>query len=123
MTTEKLGMGLCTILYVDIDMSLAYFLDKLSMVVVINAISVLSTRCMCMTACYHSSASIRRMCDKLNLPARSSLITKGFQLADFTKELSFRSYSLLFTVSFSIIEVATCQYNYSESTEVPNAQR
>ena len=37
------------------------------------------------------------VCDKLNLPARSSLNYKGFQHADFAKKLSFPSYSLFFT--------------------------
>ena len=42
-----------------------------------------------MCACYHSSAGIQRVCDKLNLLARSSLNDKDFQLMDFAKKLSF----------------------------------
>ena len=53
--------------------------------------------CVCVCMCYHSSASVQRVCDKLNLPAWSSLNDKGFQLTDFTKKLSFLSYSLFFT--------------------------
>ena len=53
-------------------------------------------------------------CNNLNLPARSSLNCKGYQLADFAKKLSFPSYSLFFTFAqprrpFSIIQVATWQ--------------
>ena len=33
------------------------------------------------------------MCDELNLPAMSLLNSRGFQLADFTKKLSFLSYT------------------------------
>ena len=59
--------------------------------------------------CYHSSASVRCVCDKLNLPARSSLNPKGFQLADFAKMLSFLSYSLFFafTNSSKLLYVAS----------------
>ena len=67
---------------------------------------------LCVRVCYHSSAGVRRVCDKLNVPARSLLNDKGFQLTDFAKKLSFPSYSLFFTFArprwlFSIIEVAT----------------
>ena len=50
----------------------------------------------CLSVCYQSSASVRRACDKLDLPARSSLNSQGFQLADFAKTLSFPSYSFFF---------------------------
>ena len=36
-------------------------------------------------------------CNKLNLPARSSLNDKGFLVMDFAKKLSFMSSSLFFT--------------------------
>ena len=46
--------------------------------------------------CRRSSASVRCMCNKLNLPVESLLNSQGFQLADFAKKLSFSSYSLFF---------------------------
>ena len=39
----------------------------------------------CLYVCYHSSASLRHVCNKLNLPARSLLHSKGFQLTNFAK--------------------------------------
>ena len=50
--------------------------------------------CVCLYVCRQSSASVRRVCNKLNLPARSSLNDKGFQLTDFAKKLSVPTYSL-----------------------------
>ena len=75
----------------------------------------------CLSVCYRSSTSIRHSCDKMILPARSSLNSKGFQLADFAKKLSFPSYSLFFTFAwpkgpFSIIEVATVQVQLTTIT-------
>ena len=54
--------------------------------------------CVCLTLSVLSllGASVQHVCNKLNLPARSSLNSKGFQLADFVKMLSFPSYSLCF---------------------------
>ena len=77
--------------------------------------------CVCVCVCYHSSASVRRVCDKLNLPARSSLNNKGFQQVDFAKKLSFLSYSLFFTFArrrrpFLIIEVAMWQVQLTTIT-------
>ena len=43
--------------------------------------------------CYHSSASLRRVWDQLNIPDRSLLNSKGLQQTDFAKKLSFQSYS------------------------------
>ena len=45
--------------------------------------------CVCLSVCYQSSAIVRRLRDKLNLPDKSSLNLEGFQLADFAKTLSF----------------------------------
>ena len=39
----------------------------------------------CLYVCYYSSASLRHVCNKLNLPARSLLHSKGFQLTNFAK--------------------------------------
>ena len=52
----------------------------------------------CLSLCYHSSASasLLYVCDKLSLPAKSLLNSKGFQLAGFTKKLSLLSYSFFF---------------------------
>ena len=49
-----------------------------------------------LSACPQSSASQGRVYNELNLPARSLLHSKRFQLMDFVKELSFSSYSLFF---------------------------
>ena len=43
----------------------------------------------CVCVCYQSSASIRRVCNILNLPMKSLLNFEGFQLLDFAKKLSF----------------------------------
>ena len=48
----------------------------------------------CLSVCPHSSAGLVRVCNELNLPARSLLHFEGFQLTDFAKKLSFSSYSL-----------------------------
>ena len=69
----------------------------------------------CLSVCYQSSASVLRACDKLNLPAQSSLNSQGFQLADFAKSFLSRviaSFSLLHGLGGhfqSLIEVATLQ--------------
>ena len=57
------------------------------------------SRFVCVYVCRRSSASVRRVCNKLNLPipARSSLNNKGFQLTDFAKKLFFLSSSSFFT--------------------------
>ena len=34
--------------------------------------------CVCLSVCYHFSANVRCVCDKLNLPAKSLLNAKGF---------------------------------------------
>ena len=34
--------------------------------------------CVCVSVCYRSSANVRRVCDKLNLPTQSLLNAKGF---------------------------------------------
>ena len=65
----------------------------------------------CVCVCYRSSAIIRRLCDKLNLPDRSSLNSEGFQLVNIAKMLSLPSYSLFFALArrrqpFWNIEVA-----------------
>ena len=39
--------------------------------------------------CYQSSASVRHVCNKLNLPVESLLNFQGFQLTDFAKMLFF----------------------------------
>ena len=52
--------------------------------------------CVCLSVCYRSSAGVRHVYDKLNLPAKSLLNAKGFQLADFAKKVSFPSYSFFF---------------------------
>ena len=54
---------------------------------------------MCLYVCPHSSASLGCVCNELNLPARSLLLSKGFQLTDVVKKLSFPSYSLFFLAS------------------------
>ena len=41
--------------------------------------------CVSLSVCYQSSTIIRCLCDKLNLPDRSSLNLEGFQLADLLK--------------------------------------
>ena len=45
----------------------------------------------CVCVCYHSSASLRRVCDKLNFHvlAKSLLSLQGFQRGDLAKKLSF----------------------------------
>ena len=53
--------------------------------------------CVCLSVCPHASASLGRVCNKFNLPARSSLNFKGFELTDFAKKLYFLSYSSFFT--------------------------
>ena len=64
----------------------------------------------------YSSASLRHVCDKLNLPTKSSLNSKGLQLADFAKKLSFLSYSLFFVFPwpsqpFAFIEIGASLSN------------
>ena len=49
----------------------------------------------CVCVCYQSSAIVRRLRYKLNLPGRSSLNSEGFQLADFAETLSLPRYSSL----------------------------
>ena len=66
----------------------------------------------CLSVTTLARAYVRHVCDKLNLPARSSLNYKGFQLADFAKKLC---YSLFFVFArpnqpFLIIVVATWQF-------------
>ena len=56
-----------------------------------------------------SSASVRHVCDKLNLSAKAPLNARGFQLADFTKTLSFPSYRLVL-FSFSHSQVGHLQF-------------
>ena len=46
------------------------------------------------SVCPHSSASLQRACNKLYSPVGSLPNSKGFQLTDFAKMLSFPSYSL-----------------------------
>ena len=77
--------------------------------------------CVCVCVCPHSSASLGRVCNKLNLLARSSLNSEGFQLTDLAKKLSFPNYSSFFTLArprwpFSIIEVATLQVQLTTIT-------
>ena len=62
--------------------------------------------CLSVCVCYHSRAIVQRLCDKLNLPAKSPMNAKGFQLADFTKKLSFPNYSSGQVGHFQFIEVA-----------------
>ena len=47
--------------------------------------------CVCVCVCHHSNASIQCVCNKLNLLMGSLLDSKGFQLTDFAKTLSFSS--------------------------------
>ena len=54
--------------------------------------------CLCVRR--HSSASLQRERKKLNLAAKSLRNAKGFQLMDFTKRLSFVSYSLFFVFAW-----------------------
>ena len=54
------------------------------------------------------------MCDKVNLPGRSSLNDKGYQLADFAKKLSFSSYSL-----FSLLQG---QDSHFQSLKLPRGK-
>ena len=39
------------------------------------------------------------VCNKLNVPSKFALNSKGFQLTDFAKKLSFPSYSLFFVLA------------------------
>ena len=67
-----------------------------------NAVYIVNALCMHAHESYisyHSSTSVQRVCDKLNLPARSLLNSEGCQLADFTKRLSFQSYIACFSFS------------------------
>ena len=65
----------------------------------------------CVCVCPHSSASLGRVCNKLNLLARSLLYSKGFQVTDFVKKLSFSSYTCS---SFGIAkQLAICIYMYA----------
>ena len=44
-----------------------------------------------LSVCYHSTASVQRVYNELNVPGKSSLNSKSFQLTDFAKKLSFLS--------------------------------
>ena len=52
-----------------------------------QSLSVSVCLSVCLFVIYHSSASLRCVCKKLNLLAESSLYSIGFQLTDFAKSL------------------------------------
>ena len=62
----------------------------------------------CLSVCYRSTASVKHLCNKMNVPANFSPNSKGFQLRDFAKKLSLTSYSLFFV--FSIARSAIFQF-------------
>ena len=47
----------------------------------------------CLSVCYQSTDFLRSLYNKVNIPDDFTLISKGFQLWDFSKKLSFKSYS------------------------------
>ena len=53
----------------------------------------------CLSVCYHSTACVRYLSIKLNVPANFAPNSKGFQLRDFVKKLSLTSYSLFFVLA------------------------
>ena len=75
--------------------------------------------CVCMSVCYHSSANVRCVCDKLNLLSKSFLF---FRMQISIKHLiSLYSYIFFFSLArprrpFSIIEVATWQVQLTTIT-------
>ena len=74
--------------------------------------------CLCVCECYHSSTSLRRVCEKLNLPAKSLLNAKGFQLEDFAEMLTFTSYSLFIVFARSSdIKCMHCMPNLASSIQ------
>ena len=46
-----------------------------------------------LSICYQSTDFLRSLYNKVNIPDDFTLISKGFQLWDFSKKLSFKSYS------------------------------
>ena len=77
----------------------AFFTSVLLLTFGACAQELLYSHHICVCVCYQSSASVRRSCDKMNLPDRSSLNLEGSQLGNFVKQFSFPSYSL-FLVSY-----------------------
>ena len=47
----------------------------------------------CLSVCYRSTACLRSLYNKMDIPDHFTLISEGFQLRDFSKKLSFKSYS------------------------------
>ena len=73
----------------------------------------------CVSVCCHSSASIRRVCDKLHIPVKSWFNFQGFQLADFAKVLSLPSLACFFFVFARSSTSAICnslKLRYATST-------
>ena len=62
----------------------------------------------CVSVCYRSTACMGHLCNKMNVPANFAPNSKCFQLRNFTKKLSFTSYSLFFV--FSIAKSAIFQF-------------
>ena len=60
--------------------------------------------------CYQSTACLRHLCNKMNIPANFSPNSKGFQLRDFAKKLSLTSYSLFFIFSIAKSAIFHSQY-------------
>ena len=55
----------------------------------------------CLFVCYQSTACVRHLCNKINIPVDFVPNLKGFQLRDFAKKLCLTSYSLFFILSIA----------------------
>ena len=60
----------------------------------------------CLFVCYQSTASLRHLCNTVNIPANFS---PGFQLRDFAVKLSFTSYSF---IAGNIAKVSHFSFTY-----------
>ena len=63
----------------------------------------------CLSVCPHSSASLGRVCNELNLPAAAAwslLHSEGFQLTAFAKKLSFPYFSFCIAKQSAILHLA-----------------
>jgi hypothetical protein len=63
--------------------------------------------------CYHSTACIRRLCNKMNVPANFTLNSKGFQLRDFAKKLSVTCYRIFFVIAWPFFSITARAPYYS----------
>ena len=62
----------------------------------------------CLSVCYRSTACLRSLYNKMDISDDFTLISEGFQVRDFSKKLSFKSYS--FNHSFLRARSATFKF-------------